>query len=470
MRRLLWLSRDEALASVGAIVLATIACLSPVHNDTWWHLAYGRHMADVGGFAQTDPFSFTAYNRPFPNHQWLGERIFYTLHMLGGMPLLTAFCGALLTTAWIVVWRLGRGAVTDRLLITGTAAAASTLIWSIRPQVFTIVLLPAITTFLARGRLRWIPLMVLIWANLHGGVLLGVVVVSVWTLVAVATGRRRTSHISCLATCLLATFITPLGMAYWPEVFRSLVRSQVNRLQEWQPPSLPPQHLFFWGLAALLIVFAARRWRHIRTDADLGLTASSLVLLIPAIRTLRNTAPFVMLAAPALSRLLDAQADVPGGVRRRVYGAVPVVAGALAAGVVWAAWSQPWPRLQWAPLTPSVARAIAECPGPLYNSYGDGGPIIWFVPSQRVFLDSRQDQFPTALVSESTAIENGGSPFPLFAEHRIRCAALKAGAPAARQLLEAGWQESYRDATWVVLVSPARATSQIRSVKSGEVS
>ena len=39
---------------------------------------------------KSDPFSHTALGRPFPNHQWLGERALYLPFAIGGLPLVTA--------------------------------------------------------------------------------------------------------------------------------------------------------------------------------------------------------------------------------------------------------------------------------------------------------------------------------------------------------------------------------------------
>lgn len=456
MGRLLSLTREEALAGVALAALATLACLSPVHNDTWWHLAYGRHMAEAGGFAQTDPFSFTAAGQPFPNHQWLSERVFYAVHSIGGLPLLTALCASLLTSGWLLVWRLTRGTLADRLLVTAGAVAASTLVWSIRPQVFTVALLPLVVTLLARDRVRWVPAVVLLWSNLHGGVLLGLLAIGVWAAVAAVCDRRALPpRLGCLAASAAATCVTPMGLQYWPEIARSLQRSQVNRLQEWQAPAWPPQHPFFWMAAVALVVLVATRWRRLDSAASRGLAGTALLLLLPAIRTQRNVAPFMMLAAPALTHLLATRRPSAADARRTAANGV-VLAGAVACAalLVSDAWRMPWPRLQWTPIPAAAAAAIGACPGPLYNAYGDGGPIIWFVPGQRVFLDSRQDQFPPGLVQEATAIENGADSGALFARYGIRCAALPASSPTMAARLAEGWRVTYRDRSWVVAVRP----------------
>jgi hypothetical protein len=160
-----------------------------------------------------------------------------------------------------------------------------------------------------------------------------------------------------------------------------------------------------------------------------------------------------MLAVPALTRLWYADHDrleSAGRATTAMLGAVAAVA-VTATLLVAAAWRGPWQRLQWTPMSPEAAEAIASCEGPLYNLYGGGGPIIWFVPTQKVFLDSRQDQFPDALVNEATAVENGGDPRTLFARHNFRCAALPPSSPTVARLDVEGWRRLYEDSDWVVL-------------------
>jgi hypothetical protein len=449
------LSGVHPLVAVAGLSLVALACLSPVHNDTWWHLAYGREMATRGGFAQIDYFSHTGYGRPFPNHQWLAERMFFALYQLGGLPVLTAFCAALLVTGWSLCWHLTRGALTDRLLVMAAAVAASTLVWSIRPQAFTVALLPATLTLLTRDRLHPLPLVMLAWANLHGGVLLGLVAVGVWTLTAVATrDARRWALLATLTASAAATLVTPLGLQYWPEILASLRRSQVHRLQEWQPPSGPPEHIFFWVVAAMLVGLTVPRWHQLACLADRALVATALVLLAPAFRSVRNIAPFMMVAGPSITVLLarGAAPSRPSTGRAGSFAMALATAGACA--VVASAWTTPWSRLGWNPMSPEAAAAVRACPGPIYNSYAGGGPIIWMVPDQRVFVDSRQDHYPPGLVQAATDIENGADPSQLFSRFRVRCAAVPPASPVRVSLSDSGWHVTYSDSQWVVLVEP----------------
>ena len=124
---------------------------------------------------------------------------------------------------------------------------------------------------------------------------------------------------------------------------------------------------------------------------------------------------------------------------------------AAAVALVLVAWNQPLDRLGWRPLTDGAADAIRACPGRLYNEYADGGPIIWFVPGRKVFLDSRQDQFPAGLIAEATAVELGAEPWPLFERYSIACAAVHPSSPVARTLEAAGWDTRYSDEGWRVL-------------------
>ena len=78
--------------------------------------------------------------------------------------------------------------------------------------------------------------------------------------------------------------------------------------------------------------------------------------------------------------------------------------------------------------------------------------LLWFAPERKVFLDGRQDPFPTELVLEHIEMETGRGDYrETFARHDIRCAFLPVGSPVAARLSTAGWTSLYRDSQWAVL-------------------
>ncbi len=454
------LSSSDLLTVTLFIALAAIACLMPVHNDTWWHLRAGHDMVHDRALLFVDRYSYTAHGSFFWNHSWLAQLLFYGAYALGGLPLLTALCAALVVCGWALVYRLMRGPSDLRLLLFLCAMAASTITWSVRPQVFSIVLLPVLVSLVARD--RWLPAtgVMLLWANLHAGMAMGVVVAASAFVAALLFDRARLLTRLAGATAVAgASLVTPLGLRNWTEMAASMARSQANHIQEWQPTPGPPENLFFWGLAALFVWQVIARWRTLATAEDRVIAVAAALALPLAIRTYRNIPAFMMIAAPAVTRLTwkvpsPATRPSPSLAARRLAAAALAMTVLVGTGIVVQAWRTPWPLLGWSPMSPGVARAIRECPGPLYNTYDNGGPIIWFVPTQPVFDDSRQDPFPVALVQAGRRVETTGDYRALFAQWHINCAAVTPTVAAVARLQQDGWTTRFRDDQWIVLARP----------------
>ena len=278
---------DKGLAALAValrralfIGLAVLACLMPVHNDTWWHLRYGHDMLRDHALMFIDRFSYTAAGAFFWNHSWLSQLAFYPLFSWGGFPLLTAFCASLVMGAWYAVWRLTRGPEDVRLLLLVLAISESTTIWSIRPQVFSIAGLPLIAVLIARDRWAWAAAVMVVWANLHAGMAIGVVVAAAAVGAAVlGDGDRLPMRVAGAAAVIAATLATPFGIRNWTEMLASMARSRANHIQEWQPTPLPPEQLLFWGLAAVFVWHAARAWRRLESPEDRVFVVAALLAL-----------------------------------------------------------------------------------------------------------------------------------------------------------------------------------------------
>jgi hypothetical protein len=446
---------DRVLTSLVFLAIALACGLTPMQTDTWWQLRAGRDMWRSRSVLLTDVYSHTAYGSFWPNHEWLAEAVFYPLFAAGGLPMLTLFAAGLIVGGWFTSWRLAKGPVRDRFMWVGLALLPSSLWWEPRPHALSLLFIPATVFLLARGRQWWLPLVFFVWANCHGGVLLGFVLLGaglgVQTLLAPRTWLRA---VLVFLACMAAATLTPLGLAFWSEIPKSLARIHLYPLDEWRRPRvLDIRVLPFWLMATAFCYGLVRNRHTLRRSPpdEATVYACALALLPMALSAIRSVGPFLMIAAPALTTLfrIRRQSDAAAQVERPLLNVAVTTTAALAV-VVTLTWAyvNRIPRLQWAPVPPGALAALRQCPDNLYNRYDEGGYLLWFAPDRKVFMDGRQDPFPPALVLEHIRMETGRGDFrEVFSRHNIHCAYF----PTAAQLATAGWTTLYRDAAWVVL-------------------
>lgn len=451
----------DATTTIGFFLVVFIcACLMPIQSDTWWHLRAGQEMWSRHFLMFHDEFSFTATGAYWPNHEWLSEIAFYLAYWIGGLPGLTLLAAACLTGAIVLSWHLMRGAPVTKLLFMAAAMSSIVMVWTVRPHIFTLLLLMVLMQLLLRETYWPLPGLFVVWANLHGGVALGLVVLAAVTLSEGWMGGRaklRRMLVVC-AACFGATLLTPLGLGLWTTIPESIQKSMANGIAEWRPPfDFGWRHTGFWAIAASLLVAVAVRRRAIATREDAALVLTALALLPLALRSSRNITPFVLMAGPALSRLVPLMSG--GSARARVehhrFNAALLTACAVVGMVAVAgAWSRPAKRLQWEPLSHEVIEAIRRCQGRLYNRFDDGGYVIWFAPDVPVFVDNRQDPYPLTFLQDHLHREQSGDFDEVFGRYAVTCAFLPHESPTAQQLLARGWRVGAQDQRWLVIQAP----------------
>jgi hypothetical protein len=453
---------DRLAIGVLFVVVAVLACFAPVQSDTWWLLRAGEEIWQSAEIPLADSYSHTARGEYWPNHEWLTEVIFFGLYRAGGLPLLTAACAMLIVATWAGSFRLMRGGFELRFLLFGGSVVTAATAWAVRPQAFSMAAFMAVTTLLVSGRVAWLPLVFLVWANLHGAVALGLVAIAGAAAAEFVRERRIPWRLAAAgAASALATLATPLGTRLWSFIPASMERSRINELIEWQAPGADVMFWPFWALALGLPLAIVWRWRALDAPSA-RLVGMALATLPLAVQAMRNVPVFLLVVVPALARLLasPAAAQVPRiprgervGLNRWILG----LAAAAGAVVVTIGWLAPAPSLGWQPISAAAAGAVGECERPLYNTYGDGGPLIWFVRNQPVFIDNRQDPYPLDLLRANRQAEMTGEYHMLFQRYGIRCAALSTGSVLAERLrADDAWVERYADPQWSVFTPRAR--------------
>lgn len=461
-------SRERFAMALLFVGLLAAACLIPAQSDTWWQLRTGEEMWRSGRVMLHDEFTFTVSGQRWPNHEWLTQVIFYAVYAVGGLPLLTLLCASAVTAAWWIVSRLTPGPMIVRVALIGFGAVLSSPAWCLRPQVVTLTMVALTLSLLVRRRfLWWLPALFLLWANMHGAVALGgVLVIAAWIAVAVHDRPALPKMTAIGFLCLVATASTPLGLSLWLEVPHSLQRLHDYGVIEWRSPSLTNlQDLPFWTIAAVVAALAIVNRRMLASSYEaLALAFSTAFLFVLGTRSLRNVAPFMLCAMPAIAVLIErsmpARAPRPESERKLRLNALTFATVASAAALFIAvAWSRPLPRLAWRPLSPTAIAAIDSCPGRLYNRYDEGGYLIWFVRHRKVFMDSRQDPFPRELVMGHIELERTGEYRDMFERFDIACALSPGGSPLAKALERDGWTSTMAGGSWRVYRRPERTAA-----------
>ena len=469
-------SPDKAPAGIRFDVFATrvvylvvlgLGSVSTTQIDLWWLLRAGQDIWHTGRVSLVERYSHTAAGRYWPNHEWLWEATAYALHHVGGMPLLCAWTGATVATT---VWLMRRVTRAEGYVVPLVLAATIPLMsvsWTIRPQVTSMLLFALTMLLLARERYRWIPLVFLLWANLHAQVVMGGLLLAVALVAALVDQLRSRSPESrqrirrlavTTAASGTATLFTPLGPRLWEYVLSANGRPGQAQIAEWATAfDSRVGAAIVWPVLALTAVLVVRRRPRIARWEDRVPFLASLAMAPLAVLAIRNIPFLVVAAVPLLMTLLEFRTRRPIGTVAH-WRAGLAGFGAVTAAVVVLAWIAAPPRLAWHPVSPALASALRGCPGPLYNNYDDGAALIWWVPDVKVFVDNRQDPYPAPVIDASMGL-TAERYQQTFADFGVRCALLPSGSLLVDALHRDGWTDSYEDATSVLLVPSAPLAS-----------
>jgi hypothetical protein len=223
------------------LVYAFVAGLRTVSDfDVGWLLATGRYLVSHRQVPRTDVLSYTAYGVPWI-YPPFGGASFYLAYALGGFAALS-WIGALASAA-VVAIAVGR----PRPLTCGLAILAVPSIafrTAPRADLFTTLFFASFLALLVKYRrdgeagLWLLPLVMLVWVNVHSGFSAGVALLGVYVAIELVdlcfavsradAARRLRGAAPWLAAALLATAINPWGIG----IYRALAAH--NKLAEFQ--------------------------------------------------------------------------------------------------------------------------------------------------------------------------------------------------------------------------------------------
>jgi tetratricopeptide (TPR) repeat protein len=181
------LGRGEGLglAALGVLILALNA--TPItNNDIFLHLKTGSIILAHGTIPHEDDYSALARGRPFIAHEWLAAVVFQVVHAVGGFDGLILFKVAVAIAVAAALYAAARTLAASAIVAVPTLALVMVLAaarFMERPHIFSYLLTAVFLLLLARRRTgsrapMWcFALLQCLWANLHGGFVLGPAVV-----------------------------------------------------------------------------------------------------------------------------------------------------------------------------------------------------------------------------------------------------------------------------------------------------
>ena len=419
-RILLALEANGLVVGAVAIVALLVFVLARVVliGDTWMMLVGGREVAQHG-LPHRDTLFLWTQGRPWIDQQWLAQLTYYGLHVAGGVRLV------LIANAFFVV---GAAAVAFAFArLRGASPRAIFLIamllplmapWALQVRAQAPAQLLFVATFgllTLRGMLSWarvgiVLALLLLWANVHGTVVLGAGLAMLCGLFTVraTSGNRRWPGLALVFLSPLCVFASPYGVTL-AGYYRDLLTNPLlpKFVAEWKTSAPGPLTAVFYTVLAGGLFLVARYGRKVPWYDKVALA----LLAVNAVMALRSIIWFGLAAVIVLTPLVDDLLGTTRSLTGKTVARAGLAAGALVlvVGVIVFSSSntsleRDWPRaaadrVALLTMQPRTERVFADA------TYADW--LLWIKPElrNRIAYDAR---FELLHGDEFTKLSNYG--------------------------------------------------------------
>jgi hypothetical protein len=410
-----WFPFHVTLAATIALITFFFCGQSIADPDIWWHLKDAQILVQQHHWVRVDQFSYTVTGTPWVNSEWMSELVFYGMWRLGGVTGLFFGYVAIVETLMLGILLLAyraSGSIKASALAAGGAVLLAVVNFGPRTILLgwacLLVLMFVLWKLMRSGEapLWTMPLIFLLWVNLHGSWLIGLVVFGIvvgsgfvsgtWGRVVAErwTPIQRRRLLVTAAAIVPALFVNPYGCkgVFYPFDLAFRQKLNVEHVIEWASVNFhDPRGKIVCGLLLTLFLLAVagkRQWKL----AEVGLVVFGLYMSLTYVRFLF---PAAILIAPILARQMD---FVPAYNRSIDKSWINALFSAAVLIVIVCRW----------PTTKKINEDLAK-KMPLggvhylqthmmpdervFNHYMYGGWMIWSQPSIPTFVDSRTDIF-----------------------------------------------------------------------------
>jgi hypothetical protein len=489
------------MPSITDVVIAIIfiIALTPIGDfDVWWQLKTGEYITNTGSIPNHDIFSYTATTHSWIPHEWLSNVIFYNLYVIGDLNFIIVIKALIAAITMGLLYNLmtrrGANAFLALLLIIPIASVTS-LAWSERPHIFTLLFLTIFIWVLQdfvegkKNRLWLLPLLIIPWINLHGGFVIGLGLIFIY-LIGESVKRYfglGSTRIKYLGKIFLISIIAALinpntykGLLYPLEYIGDNIHKQF--IVEWGSTNIRGLPMFEILLFVVVFSLVLSKKRKDVTDLLILFVFGDLSLTV-----VRHVPLFAIVVAPilgkhtpsAISRVYETIISKKSRFRWRA--GVARIAGYLGSRSEWVLHLNSVFNIHLLlilfvvvvsaislPGTGPIELGIQEgnypvnateflkqvhIEGNMFNEYACGGYLIWeLYPEYRVFIDGRADMYRGEIIWDYMDISNAAVGWEsLLDTYDVDFLLIYSDGFLARFLsLDDDWQKVYEDPGYVI--------------------
>jgi hypothetical protein len=463
------------LLILGLFVMTLYPIVDP---DFWWHVRTGQLIAQTQSIPHTDPYSFTNMGRPWITHEWLSEVVLFWLFQLGSYGLLIFTFSLIITGAFLFSYL--RSPIETRPFVAGftllLCAIASAPTWGVRLQMISLLLTSIFLFLLDRYQIKNtinylipLPLIMLVWVNLHAGYFLGLAIIAIYIggsfidFIFLRIRKTESEHApdfspilmlcGALGLCVLTTLANPNGINILIYPFQTLTSQAMQQfIQEWFSPDFHQLEWqpFAWVILALIGCGMLGKKEFSPTKILL-----TIIFGYSALRSIRIIPLFAVVVIPILAEQIGAIIKVKPNIKpqsRFFKWSAPIllVIAFLFATLHFSQIVQGQQNSEETNFPKAAINWISknQPKGNLFNSYNWGGYIIWrLYPQYQVYIDGRADVYGDIFINNYVNIYRAKPGWEqTFDSYSINLVLIDPGSPLAIALEQSlGWKMVYKD-------------------------
>lgn len=470
---------------------------SYMDNDLGWHLQAGKDVYLTEEVPHLNYSNYTLYGERWVDHEWLSNLMSYFIFAKFGYVTLNVFFALLfLATLWLLNNFVLQNYLKNKrdvfyLLIFDVIGYLGVMPHlGVRVQEFTMLFFVLFLIIIHKYNktknyylLLWFPALMYFWVNLHGGFLLGMVLLFFWVGVkvleiifqkmpifsflkfdSVLSFKEIAIFFSIACLTVVPTFFTPYGLELYSFLGDYANTFYTKIIQEWLPIYFFPFEywkfvyiLLFVVLFFLALIFSWSkdfRKKYLQNKFDLWQLACVVVFLYMAFNTRRHFPLFFIVSFPVLVTYFNEHWPIKMDwlfdfAKNKLLISYLLLCSVLLFAILLLKTNftnDPFSNKDFCRIFPcesvNFIKNNKELAGKkIFNDYGWGGYMIWTWPEKQLFIDGRLPQYKYGrhtILEEYDDFDVKEKLVNKLKEHEIELVHMKKG-----KLPKLDWLEKY---------------------------